>query len=207
VSFADSSTEAVTRKQLSLAGWAALPEGTPGELVDGFLEDEEMPTGIHELVVVWFITQLSSWLLPRGGLVLGSEAKYALPDARGRKPDLSAFLPGAASPRLTDSLLTVPPSIAVEVLSSSPRDRRQDRLEKLGEYAAFGVRWYWLVDAEARTVEILELTSRGRYEHVADASRGRLDVPGLDGLVLDLDQLWDLVERATQEGTGSEQRS
>jgi Uma2 family endonuclease len=202
VTSADSSAAEPT-EQLSLTAWAALPEGTSGELIDGSLEEEEMPTGIHELVVVWFITQLSSWLLPRGGLVLGSEAKYALPGGRGRKPDLSAFLPGSPLPQLAESLLTAPPSIVVEVLSNSPRDRRRDRVEKLSEYALFGVHWYWLVDPEAQIVEVLELTQRGRYEHVADATAGALAVPGVDGLVLDLDQLWSLIVRAVAASTGS----
>ncbi len=44
-----------------------------------------------------------------------------------------------------------------------PRDRRRDRIEKLREYAAFRVRWYWLIDPEARSLEILKLGDDGHY--------------------------------------------
>jgi Uma2 family endonuclease len=83
-----------------------------------------------------------------------------------------------------------PPDILVEVISPDPRDRRRDRIQKLNEYAAFGVRWYWLVDTEARTLEILKLGEDGRYIHTLDAAGGTIDVPGCDSLTLDLDALW-----------------
>ena len=81
--------------------------------------------------------------------------------------------------------------IAYEVISLRPRDHRRDRIEKVREYAAFGVRWYWLVDPEARTLEVLERADDGRYTVALAASEGRLDtVPGCQRLALDLDDLW-----------------
>ena len=48
----------------------------------------------------------------------------------------------------------------VEVLSSSTQ--RTDRIEKFSEYARAGVREYWLVDPEKKTVEIYAL-KQGAY--------------------------------------------
>ena len=67
--------------------------------------------------------------------------------------------------------------------------------EKAGDYATFGVRWYWLIDPERRSLDILALDD-GRYEQVVTASTGLLgDVPGCEGLVLPLDELWTEVDR------------
>ena len=80
---------------MTLEEWAALDEDVEGELVDGMLEEEEMPTFLHELVVMWLAAALRSWARRRRGFVVGSKAKLAVGPRRGRKPDLSLFLPGA----------------------------------------------------------------------------------------------------------------
>jgi Uma2 family endonuclease len=64
------------------------------------------------------------------------------------------------------------------------------------DYAAFGVRHYWLVDPELRSLEILELRADGLYAHVLGAASGVLDeIPGCEGLTLDLDALWAEIGR------------
>jgi Uma2 family endonuclease len=114
--------------------------------------------------------------------VLVSETKYALSKRRGRKPDISVFLTRDRKlPRR--GAMRHPPD-------GHDRDRRRGRIEKLREYAAFGVSWYWLVDPEGRSLEILKLGKDGRYIHALDAAEGTIDVPGCEGLTLDLDALW-----------------
>jgi Uma2 family endonuclease len=180
---------------MSLAAWAALPEDEPGELVDGMLVEEEVPDLTHETAVAWLLASIRVWALARGGFAFGSEAKYALPRNRGRKPDLSVFLPGRPPPPRRGAV-AVPPDLCVEVVSPSPSDRRRDRVTKLAEYAAFGVRWYWLLDPEARTLEVLELGAGGHYIHALGATDGTIDeIPGCPGLALDLDDLWREIDR------------
>lgn len=190
---------------LSLAAWGALEEDTRGELVDGRLVEEEMGSFLHELVVVWLSTRLQTWLRARGGFVFGSDAKFGIGPSRGRKPDLSVFLPGTPKPPRT-GICATPPDIMVEVISPTPKDARRDRIDKLRDYAAFGVPYYWLIDPELQTLEILELAADGRYVHALDASAGRLEpIPGCEGLVIDLDALWR--EVATLESGDDASRS
>ena len=86
-------TTPVQPSEMSIDEWAALPEDEPGELVEGKLVEEEVPDLTHETVVAWLIRVLGAWLVPLGGFVFGSEVKYAVATRRGRKPDVTAFLP------------------------------------------------------------------------------------------------------------------
>lgn len=125
-------------KIMTLQEWSELDEDVEGELVDGVLEEEEIATFLHELVVMWLARILGTWARRRRqGFVAGSEAKIAVGPRRGRKPDLSVYLRGRA-PVLTDALVRTPPHIVVEVVSPRPSDARRDRVEKISDYARAG---------------------------------------------------------------------
>ena len=188
---------------MTLEAWARLPEDDPGELVDGRLVEEEMATIIHDALVATLIMVLRAWLGAGRGLVGGSNAKFSVAKARGRKPDLYVYLPGSKLPSAHASVVDLPPDIMVEVVSTARTDQRRDRIEKLAEYERFGVRYYWLVDPDLRSFEILELGADGRYVHAVTVGDGRIDaVPGCDGLAIDVDALWAEVERlSVQSGS------
>jgi Uma2 family endonuclease len=160
--------------RLTLAEWAALPEDEPGELHDEHLTEEEGADRDHEDVVAWLILALGGWIRARGGRIYASDGKYAVAPGVGRKADVSAFFPGTNLPP-RHGPWTTPPDIMVEVVSPTPRDGRRDRVEKLGEYAAFGVRFYWIVDPQLRTFEVHELDPRRK---AASAAAGGLSEDG-----------------------------
>lgn len=192
-----------SRLAMSIDEWAALPEDDPGELVDGYLQEEEMPGLLHEIIVAWLLSALMAWAAPRGGLVFGSGAKFAVSARRGRKPDLTMYPPGHP-PLPRYGAVRVPPDVAVEIVTPTPRDVRRDRVEKFEDYAAFGVRYYWIVDPEQQTLEIYERGGDGRYVRALGASEGTLTtVPGCESLTLLLDELWREADKLTATGPES----
>lgn len=181
-------------RAMTFEEWAAMDEDEPGELVDGRLEEEEVPDLIHELVVIWLGHVFRQWL-GRNGFVFGSDGKYAVRSDRGRKPDLTVYLHPETRRPPARGVVRVPPDIVVEVVSPSPRDERRDRIEKMDEYASFGVAWYWILDPSLQSLEIFELIG-DRYARAARATEGRLEtVPGCPGLALDLDEVWSEIAR------------
>lgn len=180
--------------ELSVEDWVALDEDVEGELVDGNLVEEEVASWAHELVVSWLIRILGVWVIPRGGFVLGSETKLVVTPQRGRKPDVLVCFGGGAR-KGRSSASSIPADIVIEVITATPRDQHRDRIDKKLDYAALGVGQYWLVDPEARTLEVLVLDPNGRFVEVLVAAEGAHDVPSCDGLRLDLDALWAEVDR------------
>jgi Uma2 family endonuclease len=185
-------------RPMTLEEWAALDEDVEGELGDGVLEEEEMATVSHEVVMMWLASVLRGWARRRRGFALGSEAKIAVGPRRGRKPDLSVFLPPLL-PAPSDTLVRVPPRLAVEIAAPRPRDVRRDRVDKLADYARAGVRYYCIVDPQLRSLEVYELGRDRRYTVALTAAHVRVRVPACAGLALDLGALWkelDTAERA-----------
>src|SRR5436305_9444412 len=140
--------------ELSLAEWFALPEEERGELVDGRLVEEEVPSYLHEILVILLGSLLRAWAVPRGGFVGGSEAKLAVGPKQGRRPDLTVYLAGTPLPSAS-CIIAQPPDIAIVIVSPTPQDGRRDRVEKVVDYAAFKVRYYWIVDPQPRTPDVL----------------------------------------------------
>jgi Uma2 family endonuclease len=197
-----STAVAPPHEPMTLEQWGELDEEDRRELVDGFLEDCEVTGALHETIVPILIGSLRAWGAGRGLVILGSNAKFAVAPRRGRMPDFSVYLPGDPPPQ-RKGILQSQPSIMCEVVTPTPRDQRRDRVEKLVDYAKFGVRWYWIVDPELRTFEILERDAEGRYVHVVGVSEGTVEyVPGCQGLVIDVSAMWseiDALPPATDE--------
>lgn len=192
--------EALDPRRMTLEQWADMDEDEPGELVDGLLVEEEVASHLHEIPVSWLIGTLGNWAIPLRGWVFGSEHKIGIEEGRGRKPDVSMYAPGTRF-RANDGLSRKPPMVIVEVVSPTPRDAHRDRVEKLSDYAKFGVPYYWLLDPRTRILEILELGVDGRYTIAVSASGGKVAVPACEGLTLDLDELWAEVDRLAFEAS------
>jgi Uma2 family endonuclease len=186
-------------REITVDEWVALPEDEDGELVSGRLVEEEVADPVHGLAVSWLIALLRAWLAGRGGFVFDSDVKLIVSETGGRKADIAVYLPGRSAPPRRGALRE-PPDIAVEVISASPRDERRDRVEKMSEYAAFGIQSYWLVDPALGSFEVFDLDARGRYVRAVSATDGCVtNIPHCEGLVLDLHGLWAELARLAPE--------
>ena len=130
----------------------------------------------HEDVVAWILFALWAGSIRKWG-GLGSDSKSDPVSTRACKPDVvcSSSRPPCPSPRAG--------ALAARYRRRGHlehRARRDDFTER--HRAAFGVRFYWLIDPDDRTFEIFELDSRGRYTRVLGASKGTIEAPGCEGL-------------------------
>jgi Uma2 family endonuclease len=120
------------------------------------------PSFFHQQIVVRLYKMLDAWVEKhRLGQTAVAPLDMVLSATRATQPDV-IFVSNERSHILTDRIRGAADLVA-EVIS--PESRRRDRIDKRDLYEQHGVREYWLIDPEAKTVEVLHLES-GEYELV-----------------------------------------
>ncbi|XXX73245.1 Uma2 family endonuclease [Sorangium sp. So ce134] len=105
-----------------------------------------------------------------------------VPDLAGWRRERLSHLPRTAH-------ITIAPDWACEVLS--PTTEACDREQKMPVYAREGVRWVWLLDPDARVLEIYSLTEGRRWQISAIYRDNALvRAEPFDAIDLDLAALW-----------------
>ena len=98
------------------------------------------------------------------------------------------LIPEELFPRIDKNMFNGVPTLVVEILS--PTNARTDLVEKRREYASLGVGQYWIVDFQARRVEVLGLRD-GAYELAEEADGDEIFRPSLfPGLEIPLGAIW-----------------
>ncbi len=136
-------------------------EGRAGhgyELARGRVVVVEVPRVPHALVVQAVHRQLRAYDLAHQGRIYllagGSDCALRLPGMQSeRHPDAAVYL--TSPPAGDDPWSRWIPEIAVEVVSPGAEARQRDYVVKREEYLAAGIREYWIVDPEMRSVVAL----------------------------------------------------
>ncbi len=166
-----------------------LPDDDRRELIDGEFVETEMPTFLHEHIVLVIGTYFRLWVKEHGGAALPSGYKVRISDRHGFMPDVQLYHPKSRARIERQGLTSGAPDIAVEILS--PGSATYDKKAKLLGYAGIGVAEYWIVSPEEHTIERLVLR-RGKYlvEEVLMPGES-LAPPKFPGLVIPVAELFE----------------
>lgn len=178
-----------TRIVLTYADYAAIPNnGRRYELHEGELSVTPAPSSRHQEVVVNLVVLLTPHVKSRGlGKVLVSPIDCILSDTTVVQPDL-VYVERSRLDAISERGIERPPTLVVEVLS--PSTILIDRSVKGQLYARHRVPYYWIVDAEARTVEAFELAGDGYRLAAGLEGRRPAALPPFPGLMLDPSAVW-----------------
>jgi Uma2 family endonuclease len=138
----------VTTTRFTRTDYMRLPEGFPAQLIDGALIKEPAPTIWHQ----WVVGRLYRGLCEKVGenRVLFSPVDFTVDDENVYQPDVAVFArPFSIDPHARE---IETPLLVAEVLSESTAP--YDLGTKARRYLEKGVQEVWLVDPEARTIEI-----------------------------------------------------
>lgn len=146
---------------LTYEDMVALPDDNLNrELIGGELIVTPSPTTSHQLAVGEILFQLTLYARKHGGLALTSPMDVLITQHDVLQPDV-LFVTAEHRDRIRDPYIGEPLDLVVEV--SSPSTRQIEHLRKRELYEGFGIREFWLVDQEARRVEVYRL-GKERFE-------------------------------------------
>ena len=147
--------------QMTTADFMNLPAGTLAELIDGeIIQMSPSPQARHQEITGNAYSLLKEFVKARNlGKVLIAPLDVHLPSGDVVEPDV-LFVPTRSLHIIKDWVRGVP-ELLVEVLS--PHNVPHDRKTKRRIYAKNRVQEYWIVDAAAKTVEVLTLAG-DRYD-------------------------------------------
>ena len=156
------------------------------EILGGELYVTPSPIPRHQRVVGEIFSALREYAQRAGGEAYGSPLDTVLSAQNVVEPDVLYIGPDRLDTIGAKAILGVP-SLFVEVLS--PGTRSIDRGKKREIYARFSVPEYWIIDAEARTIERCSDPVGDRYQAVVTFGA---DMPAatLPDFVLSFDEIF-----------------
>ncbi len=162
-----------------------LPDELRAEYVDGRALVSPPPSVDHQRICLRLARVLDDVVEAPAEVILA--AGWHLPHGRSlRIPDVMVV-----RDRVDGPLVTQPPLLVIEVLSSN---RRDDLVRKSTAYLEAGLDQYWIVDPRDRAMDIFARRSSG-WEPVVSLDdrhpQGTVTLPGGGSLDLDLGELLD----------------
>jgi Uma2 family endonuclease len=147
-------TEAIPK--LTYEQFRELPEdGKRYELIRGEVHLTPAPTTRHQFIVMNLAKSLSYYLdTNSSGEIAIAPLDVRLTSDTAVQPDL-IFISNAKAGIILEEFIAGSPDLVVEVLS--PSTAAHDRATKLALYADAGVPEVWVIDPQAKTVEVLKL--------------------------------------------------
>ena len=176
--------------KLTFEAFRQLPDdGKRYELIHGEVRLTPSPNTRHQTVVHNLDVSLGQFLLQnRLGEVWTAPLDVRLGEDTALQPDL-IFVSNARAAIIREGYIEGSPDLLVEVLS--PSTAAHDRATKLSIYAAAGVPEFWLVDAQAKTVEVLKLQGKKYFVEATHAGDQVLTSSLFPGWQLPLHDLFD----------------
>ncbi|KFE62960.1 Uma2 family endonuclease [Hyalangium minutum] len=179
------------KKPATYADLEALPENVMGELINGELHVSPRPATPHTVaasrVGAKLVVAFDEGSRGPGGWII-----LFKPEPHFGEDVLVSELAGWRRERLSrpprTAALTLAPDWVCEVLS--PSTSALDRGLKLPLYARQGVRHVWLMDPEARTLEVFRLEGTRYVLLVTHTGLARVRAEPFEALELDLAYLW-----------------
>ena len=177
------------KAKLTYADYLEMSDDERYELLNGDLFLSPSPSELHQFLLSVLHLRIGSFARDRNlGKVYFSPFDVVLSDTDVVQPDL-LFISSDRIEIITANDVQGAPDLVVEILSPGTADR--DRTLKLDLYAKHGVKEYWIVDPDARTIMVL-LQGENRFEVSGIyGDEQSLESPTLGGFTIALKDIFE----------------
>jgi Uma2 family endonuclease len=166
----------------------SLDEDVRAEFINGEVLIQMTARDSHSMAIHNLGRLLSIFVQTRGLGAIRTEQALTGFTRNDYAPDI-CFWGSAKSVAIEAKTTIYPvPDMIGEVLSASTEPR--DRGVKFEDYAAHGVREYWIIDPDGRVIEQYS-ESQGRYQLVGRFSQGTIERIAIQGLKMPIDAAFD----------------
>lgn len=125
------------------------------EFDNGYLEFLPVPTEEHQNLLIFLFDLLRAAAEPDLGKALFCGLRVKTGEKQFKEPDIVFMLKENFAKR--SNRFWTGTDLAIEIVSSSPRDRARDYETEVANYAAAGVAEYWIVDPQDSKITVLTL--------------------------------------------------
>lgn len=166
-------------------------DGQYAEYVDGEVFANMSVTEKHDFLTNFLITILTFYVSTKKlGRICGEpyQMKMTLGEKiKGREPDIF-FIKTENLDRIKEKFLDGAADLVIEVIS--PESIVRDTEDKFEEYEAAGVKEYWIINPNRRTVNFYGYDEKGKYKMLPILADGKFESRVIEGLWLKIDWFW-----------------
>lgn len=168
--------------------YAAMDDDKRYEFIEGELYMVPSPGFYHQTISINISHSLKKFVKENNlGAVLYAPFDVVLSETDVVLPDI-VFVSKKRMGLMTEKNLQGAPDLTIEILSSSTKER--DKLVKKRLYMEYGVKEFWLVDPDKKTIEIMVLRETGYETEGVYFVDNELTSPLLRGFRLDLKEVF-----------------
>lgn len=181
----------VKEKTHTAKDYKLLPEGSPYQLIEGKLVMTPAPNPFHQIISANLFKTISKFTDEKGaGLTLYSPVDIYLDEENAFQPDI-VFISKHRRDIIKDDGIHGAPELVVEILS--PSTAYYDIKKKYKIYERSGVKEYWIVDPEMKSVEIYALGAQGAFTLTTTLTeKGAAKSGILTGLEMSLEEIFHI---------------
>ncbi len=169
--------------QFTYRDYLCLDDDKRHEVLEGDLMMVPAPSWRHQDVLTKLFRALDRFVETQAlGVVRFAPIDVMLSEENVVQPDLF-FIAKDRTSIIQDRGVFGPPDLVIEIISPAKPDR--DQIAKRRIYGKYGIKEYWIVDPDKRTVEVLTLTDSGLETYRVFPSPSKIISPIWPSLSLD----------------------